>query len=187
MNPENMQLGEGILIGIGAEMGALFALKAICKESPGSWIDEKRLSGSMLAIRKILILGKLEPEHVKIIEQQVVQSSAAREAMTTDAPNPESTLAKIMGAQEWPEYPGWWLPQYLPPPPAIRELPLRTDRVGTSRENVRNFFDDPRSPAVILKDVKKFLVSPSGESGSTGPISSDLLFYFVGHGSFAPP
>jgi tetratricopeptide (TPR) repeat protein len=59
--------------------------------------------------------------------------------------------------------------------------------MGLFPENIKNFFDDPRAPADILKEASEFLVLRQRELESHGQAFSDLLFYFVGHGGFVAP
>jgi hypothetical protein len=56
--------------------------------------------------------------------------------------------------------------------------------MGLLAENVKDFFDDPRAPADILKEAAQFLERRQKEMEHHGRLSTDLLFYFVGHAGF---
>jgi hypothetical protein len=56
--------------------------------------------------------------------------------------------------------------------------------MGLLAENVKDFFDDPRAPADILKEAAHFLVHRQKEIDHQGGRFSDLLCYFVGHAGF---
>jgi len=59
--------------------------------------------------------------------------------------------------------------------------------LGLGPENVRSWFDDLRTPAEILGEVEAFLVRRGTDLGSNQPSMTDLLLYYVGHGSFVGP
>jgi hypothetical protein len=89
---------------------------------------------------------------------------------------PETTLAVVLGAQQWPRF------------SSVTSSPIFGNSAGEFRhylrdpaglalpeENVKDLFDDERSPLDILEEIKQFLRTHSA--------AKDLVLYYVGHGS----
>ncbi len=97
----------------------------------------------------------------------------------------ETTLAVILGAKEWPEFPqleassafersAEWVKKYLQSDAGLK-LPT---------ENVLDLFDDPRPPAELGMDILMFIKKRRRELKKANRLLTDLIVYFVGHGDF---
>jgi hypothetical protein len=103
--------------------------------------------------------------------------------MSENRPTPQSTLAIIFGASEWPDAPdftssdafksaAWGIREYL------------TLKFGIPDENLLDLFDQGLSPYEIDREVSHFLQNRLESENHENPGVLDLIVYFVGHGGF---
>jgi hypothetical protein len=105
--------------------------------------------------------------------------------MAAQEPSPATTLALILGAQEWPECPGLDASTAFAASAKEFETYLcAPSGLGLPERNVKSFFDDQRSPGIILKDAGDFLKRRQDELEQEQNYASDLILYYVGHAGF---
>jgi len=110
-----------------------------------------------------------------------------------DHPRPKSTLAVLLGARQWPNFPSLMhrrerattdafvasyrdFKKYLQDP---RGLALPT-------ENIKDLFDDDRDSLGICGQIEDFLRDRGREVVAKNQPVIDFLLYFVGHGELHP-
>lgn len=87
-----------------------------------------------------------------------------------------SIVAVILGAYEWPRFPSVEACQVIRRSAVEFKRYLRDLRgLALLDENIKDLFNDSRSPNDILEEIKLFLASR--------PAATDLLMYYVGHGA----
>src|SRR5262245_48356841 len=93
---------------------------------------------------------------------------------------PESTLAVILGASSWPDYPqlsGQVSAPLEKSAESFREYLLSPDGLHLPPGNLKDLFNDGRSTSEVLNSVADFLKDRQQKSTIT-----DLILYFAGHG-----
>src|SRR5262249_53105113 len=104
-------------------------------------------------------------------------------AVAVDSVSPQTTLAIIIGASEFPKC-------RLEPKRAfansardLKKYLLDEEGFGLPNDNLIDHFDDPGSPAEILDQLANFLIRRQREMKETGA-ARDLLLFYTGHGGF---
>ncbi len=111
--------------------------------------------------------------------------STAPEGVEPDHPvlKPERTLALVLGASEWPEYPEFHAaPSFRRSAFDIVDYLLGSNGLKLTRRNVKVFFDAFEDAPEILRQIRSFIRERRKESGAVGSPVTDLLLYYVGHG-----
>jgi hypothetical protein len=95
-------------------------------------------------------------------------------------------LAIVFGASEWPYYPDFV------PAPSFRQSAARIadylrsrDGLNLSRRNVKVLIDSFDDNTDILRQMHEFLRQRCEELTQIGTPATDLVIYYVGHGSFS--
>ena len=117
-----------------------------------------------------------EPKYGLVVDcDRGVKRVAARE------PDQETTVAVILGAQQWPECNKAALQECRD---AYLELSkYLSETLNISSRNMKNLFDSPLSPPMQIQEVKAFLDQRLVEIPSQPKkVVTDLIVYFVGHG-----
>jgi uncharacterized caspase-like protein len=105
--------------------------------------------------------------------------------MVAEVPSPQTTLVILLGASEWPLFPGFQDSEAFSN--TARELKayfLDPKRFGLSPENVLDVFNSNKSPDELDAQIGRFLERRLAAMKATGHTARDLLVYFVGHGGF---
>ncbi|HZR44140.1 MAG TPA: caspase family protein [Ktedonobacteraceae bacterium] len=105
--------------------------------------------------------------------------------MNEHAPPPQSTLAILLGASEWPDYsdfPG--SKAFANVASSVRGYLLNPQQFGLSKENFLDLFDTDQGPDKIDRAIRDFLKQRTAVMRQAVKTPKDLLFYFVGHGGF---
>jgi hypothetical protein len=104
--------------------------------------------------------------------------------MAGDPVAPDTTLAIVAGASEFPNYQELAGGERFAA--AARDFIgylFATDGFGLDEKNLLNVFDSPDSSGKILNRIKQFLAERQQALADRGG-GRDLLFYYVGHGGF---
>jgi hypothetical protein len=105
--------------------------------------------------------------------------------MDVQTPSPQTTLAILLGASEWPESPDFpGSKAFANAMSSFRSYLFDPRRFGLPKENALDLFDDSSGPHVINRKIRQFLDSKIAEMKLAGNVAKDLLLYFVGHGGF---
>jgi hypothetical protein len=97
--------------------------------------------------------------------------------------SPQSTLAVLLGASEWPEAPIFQSSEAFANSSASFKAYL-VDDLGLSTENILDLFNDDKSQDEILREISTFLDGRIKHLEQAGLPAKDLLIYFTGHGGF---
>src|SRR5712692_3594992 len=107
--------------------------------------------------------------------------------MSLENVQPESTLAIVLGASEWP------LSPKLPKSKAFANSAKGFSIFLTAREgfnlptkNLLNLFDAGDAPNEINSSISTFLIKRQEELQKAGTPAKDVIAYYVGHGGFTP-
>jgi hypothetical protein len=108
--------------------------------------------------------------------------------MDSFPPSPETTLAIILGASEFPKQPNLVSTQaFLNSAKAFREYLLNSSGLGITAENVLDLFDSDDSAPDMDEKVGNFLEERQQNLSEQNQKARDLLVYYVGHGGFSSP
>lgn len=100
-------------------------------------------------------------------------------------PTPQTTVAVLLGASEWPYFPDFQGSQaFANSARAFREYLCASDQFGLPQENLLDLFDTPKSADELDEEIGRFLTSRAAELRAIGTAARDVLLYFVGHGGF---
>jgi len=103
--------------------------------------------------------------------------------MSENRPTPQSTLAIIFGASEWPDAPDFTSSDaFKQAALGIREY--LTLKFGIPEENLLDLFDQGLSPYEIDREISQFLQNRLEFENRENSLVRDLIVYFVGHGGF---
>ena len=106
--------------------------------------------------------------------------------MDVHAPSPQTTLAILLGASEWPDAPDFHgSAAFDNVARGFRAYLLNPQHFGLPEENFCDLFDTEQGPDKIDRAIRSFLDQRTSAMRQTGNAPRDLLFYFVGHGGFA--
>jgi hypothetical protein len=100
-------------------------------------------------------------------------------------PSPQSILAILLGASEWPEA-GFQASNAFANS-AIEIRHYLTGPFSLSPDNFLDLFDTTDSADTIDRKIGGFLTRRISLLKEEGRPATDLLLYFIGHGGFAPP
>src|SRR5260370_15770084 len=102
-------------------------------------------------------------------------------------PSPQTTLGMLLGASEWPYSNLSGSLAFARSAHKVRGYFLYSDHFGMSPENWLDLFDTHlSSPDEIDQAIGTFLQERILQMKQAGTPASDLLFYYIGHGLFAP-
>lgn len=111
--------------------------------------------------------------------------------MPTNTPTPETTLAILLGASQWPDYRTLvgddkeWTP-FARSAEDVYDYITSPEFLAIPTRNVnRDLFDADVDPGTMLKDITDFIERRSDELERDGRAVSDLIVYYIGHGGFA--
>jgi hypothetical protein len=113
-------------------------------------------------------------------------SATATTTVPTDL-SPRSTLAIILGASAFPKTDLSHPPSFETSARRFREYLTRDEGLGLAGSNVLDLFDTNSSPDQIQVEIADFLSERRVALESQGAKPRDLIFYYVGHGSFSNP
>lgn len=94
---------------------------------------------------------------------------------------PETTLVVLLGAESWPNWPEFDTPAFRRSVERFRRY-LR-ERLNLPEKHLRDLFNDPSSPDEIVREVQQFIKERTSEAPAGAPRPTDLLLYYVGHGT----
>jgi uncharacterized caspase-like protein len=98
-------------------------------------------------------------------------------------PRAESTLAIILGSEDFPKAGLSSSLSFRQSATGFREYLLDSDGFGLSKPNLLDLFDRPESGPDLDEEVTHFLTKRA--SGSNGGVpATDVIVYYVGHGGF---
>ena len=106
--------------------------------------------------------------------------------MDEQIPSPDTTLAILFGASEWPNSDGYFhgSKAFSNAMTSFKSY-LRDSRYfGLPQQNILDLFDVDDSPHIIDNKIRSFLKHRIREMRQIGNPARDLLVYFVGHGGF---
>src|SRR5690242_12891065 len=96
--------------------------------------------------------------------------------MQTPFPQPQRTLAVLLGSDQWPRFPAVkGSPVFADSASHFHNYLCESKGLALPPSNVKNLFNDDRSPLDMLEEIKRWL--------RDHPHAEDLLVYYVGHGS----
>src|SRR5215469_16375856 len=105
--------------------------------------------------------------------------------MSDEPPPPDTTLAVILGASSWPEYPGFQpSAAFRESAEAIRAYLLDQSGLALPRRNLKFLFDTYDDPPVVLDEIRRFIRTRGKELTEAETPPRDLIVYYVGHGGF---
>lgn len=105
--------------------------------------------------------------------------------MKIEAPSPETTLAVVLGASQWPDFPDFpGSEAFAHAVHDFREYLLDSRYFGLPQENLLDLFDREDGPDKIDRQIRRFLDSRIALMKENAHPAADLLVYFVGHGGF---
>ena len=108
--------------------------------------------------------------------------------MDSFPPTPETTLAVILGASEFPKQPNLASTQaFLNSATAFKQYLLDKAGLGITAENVLDLFDSDDAAPDMDEKVGKFLEERQQNLSDQNQKARDLLVYYVGHGGFSSP
>ena len=100
-------------------------------------------------------------------------------------PSPQTTLAILLGASEWPESPDFHgSAAFVNVANDFKAYLLNPQQFGLPNENFLDLFDTEQGPDKIDRAIRHFLDQRTLAMQQAGKAPRDLLFYFVGHGGF---
>lgn len=108
----------------------------------------------------------------------------------TAPPSPETTLAVILGASEWPRWKGGagetlgGGKQFLRSANDFRKYLCDPRGFNLPEENLLWLFDEAASPDDLDRQLSEFLKKRTVAPGRAVTAVRDLLIYYVGHGGF---
>jgi hypothetical protein len=101
------------------------------------------------------------------------------------SPKPKTSLAIILGASEWPKYPGFQSsPSFKNSAKDFRDYLLDENGFGLPSDNICDLFDTPLSFPDIIEEIRKFFQSRLNQPLEHDDLPQDLIVYYVGHGGF---
>ena len=96
-----------------------------------------------------------------------------------------SILAIILGASEWPRYPGLHGSRaFYNSAQRFADYLIRDDGFGVPQQNILWLFDSELAPSEIDAEIREFLVEHLADVDHT---PSDLFVYYTGHGRLSIP
>jgi tetratricopeptide (TPR) repeat protein len=102
-------------------------------------------------------------------------------------PSPQTTLGILLGASDWPHTNLSGSPAFARSAHKVRGYFLYSDYFGVSPENWLDLFDTHlSSPDEIDQVIGNFLQERILRMKQAGTPARDMLFYYIGHGLFAP-
>jgi serine/threonine protein kinase len=108
--------------------------------------------------------------------------------MPESGPNPQQTLAVLLGASSFERAPKLAQgPAFYMSAQDFRKYLTSSTGLGLPRDNVNWRFDDNRSSSDQLRDIGDFLETRSADLKNKGIPPQDLIVYYVGHGLFWGP
>lgn len=107
--------------------------------------------------------------------------------MVEPAPHsPETTLAVILGASEFPKAPKLTAADaFKNSSRRLRQYLTSKEGLALPQENVLDLFDAEKAPADLDEEVATFLKKRLAELKAEGHVARDLIVYYVGHGGFS--
>lgn len=106
--------------------------------------------------------------------------------MTTE-PTPETTVAVILGAQDFTRAGLESDAAFRVSATSFKDYLLRSSGLGLSAENVLDLFDDPHSPDFVDSELHDFLHSTTSRLATVGRRITDVIIYYTGHATFTHP
>ena len=104
---------------------------------------------------------------------------------TPPPPNPETTLAIILGASNWPHVTEFQAsPSFKKSAEDFRDYLLDENGFGLPQENLRYLFDSNQDPTALIAEISRFLHERLNQSLEREQLPKDLIVYYVGHGGF---
>lgn len=98
---------------------------------------------------------------------------------------PETTLVVIIGASEFPDFPILSAnAAFLHSRNRIRDYFLSQERFNLSESNLLDLFDDESSMEGLDFKISSFIAKRRIELSNIGRSLTDIIIYYVGHGSF---
>jgi hypothetical protein len=95
----------------------------------------------------------------------------------------ESTLALVLGASEWPDYPEFHASSsFRRSALELMDYLLGRHGLNLSRRNVKIFFDTFEDVPEILRQIRNFIRERRKELDALGNPVTDLIIYYIGHG-----
>ncbi len=101
-------------------------------------------------------------------------------------PSPESTLAIILGASDWPHHKslGGSASAFRNSANGINDFFLSSNGMALPADNVLNLFDDSSAVSDLDASISQFLQDRIGQLKSRSSIVRDLVLIYIGHGGF---
>lgn len=114
-------------------------------------------------------------------------SNADRNAdVQQNAPSPQSTLAILLGASQWPYHSDLTSSKaFFNSANSLKAYLLNPRQFGLTTENLLNLFDYNQSADDLDRLICEFLDQRIDKMKRSGNPAKDLLVYYVGHGGFA--
>lgn len=100
---------------------------------------------------------------------------------------PATTLAILLGASSFPKTTLSQPASFANSANDFHQYLLREDGLGLAADNVLNLFDTDLSPDKIQEEIAEWIQRRRKDLGARALKPRDLIFYYVGHGSFASP
>jgi hypothetical protein len=105
--------------------------------------------------------------------------------MSVSNPKPETTLAVILGASQFPKIKLFeTTPAFEASAKAFREYLLNPKGFGLPQENLLDLFNTIESPSDVDEKIANFIKRRSEKLKASGTPPLDILVYYVGHGGF---
>lgn len=108
--------------------------------------------------------------------------------MSLEEPSPQTTVAILLGASNWPEHSQLeGSLAFHASANKIRNYFRNPDLFGLPSENWLDLFDQHQeNPNEVDLRISRFLSSRLAQMKQAGTPAKDLLFYYIGHGVFTP-
>lgn len=106
--------------------------------------------------------------------------------MQSEIPTPQTTLAILLAASEWPQFPDFQQSKaFVNSANGLKSYLLGPGEFGLPKDNLLDLFNSKQSPDDIDRQIGDFLEKRISEMRLSGYPARDVLFYFVGHGGFS--
>jgi tetratricopeptide (TPR) repeat protein len=102
------------------------------------------------------------------------------------SPSPQATVAILLGASEWPNYPDFeQSPAFANSANRLKTYLLNPQQFGLPSENLLDLFDADQGVDDIDRAIGDWLNQRIANMEARGNPVRDLLVYYVGHGGFS--
>src|SRR5579864_3198083 len=106
--------------------------------------------------------------------------------MIAETPSPQTTLAILLGASQWPNSPQFQSSEaFANSAIRLKEYLLSVNQFKLPRENLLDLFNSPKTWDEIDEEIGKFLDQRISAMKISENAARDVLIYFIGHGGFA--